>query len=220
MTLTQTDYSIHPPKVLVTIEQGRAWGQDGAIYQEKLDGNFETVTFGGDVLAGESIKNNLPGQAWRGARVFVVWDCLAVNGRDIRIEPAARRWHIARDLAGKYALPLCPSSPHGGELLARVLAAGGEGVVRKDAGATYFDDMQACKRGGIWLCRVTGHAGGTQSVNIVDADTGADRGKVTLRGGKCDQLRSGSLIRVEGMNLTDSGKIRQPQPAREWLVQF
>ena len=218
--MTQADYSIHPPKILVTIEQGRAWGQDCAIYQEKLDGNFETVAMGGDVLAGESVINTDAREAWRGKRRFVVWDCLAINGRDIRQQPASVRWNAARDLAAKYALPVVQWSPNGGELLARVLAAGGEGVVRKDAGATYFDAMQACKRGGIWLCKVVGHCGGTQSVFIADAETGADRGKLTLRGGRCDQVRAGSLIRVEGMNLTEAGKIRQPQPAREWLIQF
>jgi hypothetical protein len=57
-------------------------------------------------------------------------------------------------------------------------------------------------------------------VGICDDATGADRGKVTLRGGKCDQVRIGSIIRVEGMGLTSVGKIRQPQPCREWIVKY
>lgn len=215
--MTQNDYSIHPPKILVTIEQGRAWGQDCAIYQEKLDGNFETVAMGGDVLAGESIKNTLAGQAWRGARVFVVWDCLARNGRDIRQQPASVRWNAARDLAGKYGLPVVQSDVNGGRLLARVLAAGGEGVVRKDAGATYFDAMQACKRSIIVECRVTGIGPG-QSITL--AGERGDLGKCPAKGGAADRVRVGSVVRVEAACYTVNNKLREAKLCREWLVTF
>jgi hypothetical protein len=112
------------------------------------------------------------------------------------------------------------SSECGAAFLRSVLDTGGEGCVLKGWNASYFSPMLAAKRGGVWTCRVTGHVAGTQSVFIEDAETGEDRGKVTLRGGKCDQCGKGSIIRVAGMNLTSAGKIRQPQPAREWLVKI
>ena len=100
-----------------------------------------------------------------------------------------------------------------------VIARGGEGVCRVDWAATYADGMEVIKAAQIYVCRVT-RTGATQSVGIVDAATGEDRGNVKLGGGKCDQVRAGSIIRVEGMGLTDAGKIRQPVACREWLVKF
>jgi hypothetical protein len=54
----------------------------------------------------------------------------------------------------------------------------------------------------------------------MDAETGQDRGRVKMGGGKCDQVRIGSIIRVEGLGLTDLGKIREPRACREWLVKL
>ncbi len=243
----------HPRKVLVPVETAlAAWGNDGHIYQEKLDGCFAVVNWRGHLFAGEQMTEG----------EIIVWDLLATEGCDCRRWSAESRWRKLNILAGE-GLPfgVVPSSCNGALLLETVLARGGEGVVRKSPGATYYDEMQAAKRGGVWLCRVAAFCGGSQSVEIerevdsqelmvdsrkqvdsqskliVDGNTkgpGAPPpinhhpstinwfpcGRVTLRGGKCDQVRIGSLIRVEGMNLTAAGKIRQPAPAREWLVQF
>ena len=53
---------------------------------------------------------------------------------------------------------------------------------------------------------------------------GQARGAVALRGGKCDQIRVGSLIKVEGFGLHPSGLIREPRPCKDtptsWLIQF
>jgi hypothetical protein len=71
-----------------------------------------------------------------------------------------------------------------------------------------------------YRCRVIS-TGATQSVGIADAETGADRGHVTLRGGKCDRVRVGSAIKVEGMGLTAAGRIREPRCTEKvWLVKF
>jgi hypothetical protein len=120
--------------------------------------------------------------------------------------------------------------------------AGAEGLC-----ATAWDDpwgtMLCHKRGEIFMCRVTA-IGATQSVGIervicdkLDMTSSVEAarawlithnsslitspcGSVTLRGWKCDQVRIGSIIRVEGMGLTAGGKIRQPQPCKEWLVRY
>ena len=98
------------------------------------------------------------------------------------------------------------------------LKAGAEGVVAVDWSAPW-GNLVAHKANSIHTCRITSTSG-KQSVGIADAATGQDRGRVKLGGGKADQVRVGSIIRVEGMGLTDAGKIRQPQPCREWLIQF
>ncbi len=99
------------------------------------------------------------------------------------------------------------------------LAGGAEGVCAHPLAAVW-GDMLAHKAGEIFTCRVRQAAGATQSVAIEDTATGECRGKVALRGGKCDQVRVGSIIRVEGMGLTEAGKIREPRACREWLVQY
>jgi hypothetical protein len=79
--------------------------------------------------------------------------------------------------------------------------------------------MLCCKVNTIYEC-ITGPTGSTQSVEVFDADTGAARGRVKLGGGKCDKINAsgGSRIRVEGLGLTDDGKIREPRPCREWFL--
>ena len=59
----------HPRKEIVPIHVGLAWGNDGAIYEEKLDGEFCIREVRGGILAGEkmpeghqSIKTSL---VWR-----------------------------------------------------------------------------------------------------------------------------------------------------------
>ena len=153
-------------------------------------------------------------------RRFVAWDCVGFEGQDVRAWALADRLAMMGEICRDHGIPMAASSTNGGELLRRVLAAGGEGVVQKLPSSTYFDTMAACKRSWIWICRVRGVVGGSQSVEIEDSVSGQFRGRVALRGGKCDQVRPGSLIRVEGMSLTDDGKIREPRACREWLVSF
>jgi hypothetical protein len=61
-------------------------------------------------------------------------------------------------------------------------------------------------------------------VEVADAATGERRGKVTLRGGKIDRVRVGSIIKIEGLELHASGVIRDPRPCMDtetsWLVKF
>ena len=101
--------------------------------------------------------------------------------------------------------------------VAGTMARGAEGVVAHPCGGNW-GFMLAHKVEQIYECTVT-HIGGTQSAEIRVHDTGA-LCRVKLGGGKIDQCRVGSVIRVGGLGPTDDGKIRQPVACREWLVQF
>lgn len=49
-------------------------------------------------------------------------------------------------------------------------------------------------------------------------------GSVKLGGGKCDRVRVGSILKIEGFGLTRDGKIREPRPCKDsptsWLIKF
>ena len=49
-------------------------------------------------------------------------------------------------------------------------------------------------------------------------------GHVALRGGKCDRVLVGSIVKVEGFGLTAAGMIREPRVCGDtptsWLVKF
>lgn len=100
------------------------------------------------------------------------------------------------------------------------MESGGEGVCAHAWDAPW-GEMLCVKQLNTWLCKVTA-IGFTQSVEIADAATGEPRGNVKLGGGKCDRVRVGSVIKIEGMGLSDSGKIREPRPCADtetsWLV--
>jgi hypothetical protein len=175
------------------------------------------------------------------------FDLLALGGVDMRERPLRERW------AQLCALSACfggtdgaigTSRPtiilaemgNGGEVLEAVLADGGEGVVAKAWDAPWGAPMWACKRLQTFYCVVTGFNGGTQSVKIgilhdyapsgkIGPDIHvSDCGSVPLLGGKCDRVRVGSIIKVEGFGLTAGGKIREPRVCRDtatsWLVKY
>ena len=153
-----------------------------------------------------------------------------LHGENVLHESTAWRWGCLGKLAPMFAPDMVLA-----EVVADVDAAfagGAEGVVGHAWDAPW-GDMVAVKQGGVWTCRVTS-VGSTQSVAISrlkakgsmlkedgDEDSGwIPCGCVKLGGGKVDRVRVGSIIRVEGMGLTDAGKIRQPVVCREWLVKF
>ena len=202
----------HPTKILVPMTEGLAWGNDKAIFQEKCDGRFESLLWRGNLLAGERMVDGK----------FIAWDILALQGDDARLKSCSMRVAALLCMKSELAadsIQVVRMSCYGGNLLRQVLSEGGEGVVRKEAHATYYDPMQACKKSIVVTCRVTGFSHG-QSVQIFEAKTGHDFGRVALRGGKCDQVRIGSIIRVEALEVTTLGKLRQPNPCREWLVTY
>jgi hypothetical protein len=202
----------HPRKIVVSMDVGKSWGCDGALYFQKLDGRFATLPIGGGVLCGENI-----------AGLFVAWDCVQIDGADCRLEPVTARLQHMRALCVAFGVPMVEMSRNGGELLARVLADGGEGCVRKLPDSNYYATMQAAKRVGTWHCRITSIDIGRGSVGILDAATGEQRGAVAIRD-RVFKVRPGSVLKVEGLELTAAGRIKQPRLCRDsetsWLVKF
>lgn len=198
-----------PRKIVVPLAEGLAWrGGGGFRYEEKMDGRFHIREVGASVVAGELMKDGR----------FFAFDCLAIDGQDIRRAPLRDRL----ECLNRFSF-LRPATGCGSEFLEAALSRGAEGVVAKHLDAPY-GEMFACKR--IWegLCAVTGFCGGVQSVTIADAATGQPRGKVALFGGKCDRVRIGSILKCVGMNLTARGSIREPRVCTDtpesWLVKF
>ena len=202
-----------PRKQILPLADALKWA-GGAVFQKKLDGRFAVRDLPGGTLAGEDVRG-----------VFWAFDCLSFAGEDVRGDVLADRLRMRDELAREGVLLIVPeTTSRGGEFLAAILANGGEGVVRKEFGSTYFDAMTAAKRLEAWICRVTTAPGAVRSVSICDAATGQDRGRVALLGNRCDLIRAGSLIKVEGFGLTSAGKIREPRPCKDapdsWLVKF
>ena len=139
---------------------------------------------------------------------------------------------------------------NGGEFLEAVWAAGGEGVCAFDLDSPW-GQMWACKRLETFYCVVTKAGGGTQSVEIsriagakmedgrwkMDGESLPlqssilhppsslqSAGRVKLGGGKCDRVRVGSIVKIEGMGLTAAGMIREPRVCQDapgsWLVKY
>jgi hypothetical protein len=215
-----------PRKTVVPIAVGLAWGSDSAsIFQEKMDGQFDLYLLDDDgtnketILAGEKMRDG----------TFWVFDCLCLNGVDIRQKPLSERLtHLGGIFTNsRHLLPdsfnLLPFRADATGFLAEVLARGGEGVVKKSLDAPWGTPMEAAKRSENFYCIVTA-MGNSQSVEIADAATGQPRGKVKLGGGKCDRVRVGSILKLNGFGLHASGLIREPVIDRDsdssWLSQF
>jgi len=200
----------HPRKIVVPLDVGKSWGCDGALYFQKLDGRFATLPIGGGILCGENVAN-----------LFIAWDCVQIDGADCRLEPVTARLQHMRALCVAFGVPMVEMSRNGGELLQRVLAAGGEGCVRKLPDSNYYATMTACKRVGTWHCRVTALDLYRGTATVADAVTGEPRGKVALHD-KSLHCRVGSILKINGLQLTASGKIRDPRldsdSATSWLV--
>ncbi len=210
-----TTHYNHPQKILVPVTEALAsWTEPGGIVMQKMDGEFAPIQVEDFIITAEKV---------RGDGIYA-FDLVRIGGEDITCEPLSFRWAQLKARFGILAdqrIGLVPAvdSRHGATLLQSVLDAGGEGGVLKQWSDTYHTPMLAAKRGGIWVCRVSS-VSGSQSVGIVDAETGQDRGRVTMAVGKVEKVKVGSVIRVEGMNLTAAGKIRQPVAARCWLVSY
>jgi hypothetical protein len=221
----------HPRKLMATREQAREWQAADFLIQRKYDGDLSRVQLGGGatVLA-EFMRPKSGGfftaadHAMHARFPMGWWAALTVdelNGENVLHESTAWRWGCLRKLASFFAPDIVMA-----EVVTDVDAAfagGAEGVVGH-AWEAPWGEMLAVKQGGVWTCRVTS-VGGTQSVEIQivqspESTVGRPAGRVKLGGGKVDRVRVGSIIRVEGMGLTDGGKIRQPVACREWLVKF
>lgn len=212
----------HPRKTLVSLDEARQWSAADYLVQRKYDGELATRRVGNAVLLGELVRAKsgafltAPDRARidRHGSFFAAFTILSIDGANVLEFSTAHRWRALGEL-----VPSFPPDVVLAEIVHNVtwaMAGGAEGVCAHAWGDAW-GSMLCHKAGGIWTCRVT-RIGNTQSVGIADAETGAARGNVKLGGGKCDRVRVGSVIRVEGMGLTDKGLIRQPVLCREWLV--
>jgi hypothetical protein len=202
-----------PTKQIVPLAVGLAW-QSGGLIQQKLDGRFATLANAGGELAGENVGG-----------VFTAFDCVGWQGQDVRGAALRERLAMRNELCHAGQIAVVPEvTERGGEFLESILNAGGEGAVFKSWDSTFFMPMLAAKRLETWICRVAGFNGGKQSVRIVDSTSGTERGNLPLFGGRCDRVRVGSILKVEGFGLHRSGLIREGRVCKDsetsWLIQF
>lgn len=216
--------SLHPRKTIVTREQARQWSPSEYLKLRKYDGCFAMRKLGGAVLLGELVSARSGAFLTASDRAliaahtsfFAAFSLAELGGRDMLAQDTKTRWRALQGLARGF-----PADMVIAETVTdteAVFAAGGEGVCAH-RWSDPWPDMLACKVNGIYLC-VVKETGSTQSVRIADAATGQDRGSVKLGGGKVDQVRVGSVLRVECMGETESGKLRQPVACSDWLVSF
>ena len=206
-----------PSKTLCTLEQAMAWGSGRMT--RKMDGEFEAREINGLTVAGQLMRPKSGGFFTAADRsMFAMlgefWVALDV----VSNEPTDVRSGILEEY--RLAGGLVVEDVHD---IAATMAAGAEGVCWQAWDWPYGEILTVKQR---WegVCAITGHCGGSQSMTIADATTGQPRGRITLRGGRCDRVRVGSIIKVNGMSLTDDGKIREPvldnDAPDSWLVSF
>lgn len=230
-----------PSKIIVPFAEARHWRAGGDyMLTQKMDGRFEAREVLGPesrvlgLLAGERMAN---GEFW-------AFDILTHSGQDVRGLPMRERWrlltqdfrHKTQDFSGIVPTGL------GGEWVEHILATGGEGVCAKHLDAPY-GEMFVCKRVQVFYCRVIGKDDSTGSVELERLELGArslnleselltpnfqlqtsPAGRMPLRGNKFEQVRIGSILKVEAFGLTEKGLLREARPDKDtptsWLVKF
>lgn len=169
---------------------------------------------------------------------FAVHDILAADGTDLAVWTTRARWHELKRLLPPVLKPqkfiLAEELP-AGSALQTIVDDGGEGLCALPWDAPAGADFMAAKRLETFLCRVTVAPAETQSAtveimqgNIQHSTSNAQHPMggtlVALRGGRADQVRAGSILKVEGMGLTAAGRIREPRLCQDtptsWLVQY
>jgi len=195
--------------------------------QRKYDGELAHVEVAGAVILAERMRGEISGHfytpedramfraygEWYAAITVAQWQ----DGSNVLLKDTFRRWDYMATLVKFFPHNMLPADVYTTwEQAERALAFGAEGICAH-AWDGAWGTMHCHKVQSVYECRVAS-VGNTQSVGIVDAATGTPRGNVKLGGGKSDQVRVGSVIRVEAMGETDDGKLRQAQPCREWLV--
>ena len=185
----------------IPLAEGLSWRAGGGwIYQEKLDGCWDVVEVGQSTLVGERMRDGS----------FHAFDCVCVQGDDIRREPLTTRLDVLRQFFSPTILPVQTGS--GGEFLEHVLARGGEGIVAKH-GQSYFGvNWLRCKRPRTFDCLVTEKHPSKMSVHLVE--TGVDRGWCAALYGTFERLQVGQIVEVEAYGLTAAGKFREPRLKR------
>lgn len=215
----------HPDKRIISrAEMQHIIAAGNHLCQRKYDGCLSRREVAGSVLLGEIVTTRSGAFLTAADRAliarhgvfFAAFTVAEVDGKNVLNQSTATRWGMLNGLAGGFAPDMVLAETVTD--VAGVFEASGEGVCAHDLGGIW-GEMLCVKVAEIFTCRITA-TGGTQSVQIADAVTGEMRGNVKLGGGAVDQVRIGSTIRIEGMGLTDAGKIRQPVKCREWLVNY
>jgi len=212
----------YPNKKLVTLAEARQWASADYLIQRKYDGDLATRKLGNAVLLGQLMRAksgaflNDEDRALIAAHgsFFVAFTVMELDGQNMLAVDTRTRNAALLTLSGEFPADVVMA---GAVSVPESIPADVEGYCAHAWGDSW-GNMLAVKQASIYVCRVSS-TGGTQSVGIVDAGTGEPRGNVKLGGGKIDRVRVGSVIRVEGMGLTDKGLIRQPVCCREWLVE-
>jgi hypothetical protein len=203
----------------LTLAAGVCQDWRGWLVQEKSDGQHEFLTHAGSVFNAEKMPD--------GGRVLN--DLIVCAGQDVRRASTAARWQMLNELARAGELPQ-------GARLSR--AGFGVEMIEAEAGRNGPADIAVCKPLGApfaveWckvkfavphLVIVSALNYATGSVAMVDAQTGAARGWLPLRGGKFERVRVGSILKVVSAGLTARGRLREARPDNDapasWLVKF
>ncbi len=213
----------HPEKTLVTLAEARQWSPAACLIQRKLDGELSTRRVGNAVLLGELVRaksgaflsvDDRERIAAHGS-FFAAFTVMELDGRNLLAADTATRWAALGALAPAFPADVVMV---GQTTVPEAIPADVEGYVAHGWFAAW-GEMQAVKQATIYTCRVTS-VGNKQSVGIVDAATGVNRGRLTLNGGAVDRVRVGSIVRCEAMGEHDGGKLRQAVKCREFLVTF
>lgn len=207
-----------PRKLVVPLAEALRWRAGGDyLLQIKMDGRFAVVELDGYTLACEQMKDG----------THFAHSLLAVPGQSLRAVNLRATMPELRRLVPQLAirnshLKLCPEFS-GGEGLEALLADGHEGGCAKFLDEPY-GAMLVAKRVQVFYCRVIGLDASTGGVWLVDRDTNEPRGKLPLRGNKFEQVRGGSILKVEAFGLTAKRLLREGRPDSDgpgsWLVRW
>ena len=245
---------LKPRKISVPMAEGRCWRGGGEfIYQEKMDGEFSIAEFGVRnsecaTLAGERMATGRfvvfdvlqhAGQdvrAWplrdRWGLLLGLRGVIEADGGEIvptgnggefleAVLAAGGEGVVAKDWNSPYSTPMFACKRLETFLCVVTGFCGGTQSVRIAQVEGETSNIQH-PTSNIRL-ENAGPASGAPVASLVTCHL-PPRGAVALRGGKCDQVRVGSIIKVEGMGLTAAGMIREPRVCRDtatsWLVKF
>jgi len=218
----------HPFKTIVSREAARLWHSSELHVTRKMDGNFsERLVSVHDSRFNLIVEHMKPKSGGlftpldkmlfaRHGEFFAAITIAEIDGVSVLGETTRSRW----DELCRWMPSIQSQHPNIVRVetntdIDTVIESGGEGMCAVPWDSSY-GFMLTHKAESIYLCTVTA-IGGTQAATIRVIDSGATC-KVKLGGGKIDQCRVGSIIRVGGMGLTDKGAIRQPVACRDWLV--
>jgi ATP-dependent DNA ligase len=197
------------------------------LYETKADG--KRALLGNGELRGRAMRYRLPGEvpaALAGctfdgelvASTYYVFDLLETEGQDLRALPLReRKRHLAalECFFPDWLKPIPTARPGepGGEYLAAVLRAGGEGICAKRLGAPYGFGWHKAKRRETFDAIVASKSLGKLSVSLAQYDNGAlvDCGRVAvLCQSTFAELHPGSVLELSAQGRTARGKFREP----------